>query len=181
MSFEDNGWFSKFVHNFSRLFKHHMVWLIGGGSTLYATAVILVPHEQLRDMVYYLSAVISLMIVVLYAPTAYDGLRRNRMNGSDQVLYGIVIVFFGLFMTYSWVSIRRNLNISWMYESPVLTYFVWLTSIGGMLYILAPGSIRTHVPKRNIISLVIAVTLSILLTVFFILLQYFPSGVYGFD
>lgn len=174
MPFEDNGWFSRMANRLRDLLSHRMVWLIGGGSALYATAVVLAPYEQLRDMVYYLSAAISLIIVILYTPTAYDGLRRNRMNGSDQVLYGIVIVFFGLFMTYSWVSIRRNLDIAWMYESPILTYFVWLTSIGGMLYILAPGSVRTYVPKRNIVSLVIAITLSALLTTFFLLLQYFP-------
>lgn len=144
--------------------RDHIV--LGGALTFFAFGIILcvAPTHELIEYLRIMQASVAVAVVIAYAPSAFDAVRKKRPNMADQVSMGISLGFLSLMGSGLWFLLwRLSGKPDWMLDSWLAALLIFASIIAGVLHLSAPGAINGVIPKRNFVWLGAAVGLGSLL------------------
>lgn len=108
---------------------------------------------------------VSVAVVTTYMPVWLRTLCKTTLDGPEALSLGIGCTWISEIGQRLWSIAWRGLDQPlWMTQSPLLPMLLYLTLIGGVQHITAPGVISGTIPTRNWIALGASAGLATLLT-----------------
>lgn len=146
-------------------------WRIGYSAVLCVALfwglTLLIPQNALMQILNICVLSISVAVVTTYMPVWIRTLCKQRMDGPEALSLGIGCTWIAEIGQRIWSIVWRGLDQPhWMLSSPVLPLMLFLTVVGGVQHVTAPGVIDGAIPTKNWIVLGIsagAATLLLLL------------------
>lgn len=128
----------------------------------YWVAAFFVPSTYLIQVLNYVLISVAVAVSIAYLPDVYQAIRMDRVDRVAQLSLGIALSWTAVIINRSWVGLIRIADADWMRASPMIGFYVFLSILAGVLHITAPGAIDGQIPKRNRITLGLAVAAGIL-------------------
>jgi hypothetical protein len=128
------------------------------GAYFVATAYIPVPNSTIYEVLHTLRVSAGLAVWVAYCEAALQAVRMSRPDHIRQLALGIVATQTGIVGAAIWGLLwRLGGKPDWMLESSMNGVWWWITILGSVLHITAPGAINGSIPTPNKIRLGIAI------------------------
>ena len=126
------------------------LWCAAALFALYWLAAGLIPNAPLMEGLHAIRISICLVVVVAYAPVCLDSLARERIGRVEQLSLGIVIGWGATLLSGIWSLLWRLAGQpAWMVNSDLNGFFIWVTILGAVLHVTAPGAVDGTVPRRT--------------------------------
>ncbi len=123
------------------------------------------PQRTLMQILNIGTLSVSVAVVTTYLPVWIQTLCKETLDGPEALSLGIGCTWFSEIGQRLWSIAWRGLDQPyWMTQSPLLPLLLYLTLIGGIQHITAPGVINGVIPTRNWIALGASAGLATLLT-----------------
>lgn len=140
------------------IFRNKTIWVALGLSAIYWLMAFIVPIDVTLETLNWVLVATAVVVTIAYAPTALDALIASRPDRVQQLVLGIICAWVATIALRVWVGIWRFLDTpEWMVQSRMIGFFIYLSILGGVLHITAPGSVDGIVPKRNWMMLASAI------------------------
>ena len=117
---------------------------------------------EFENWIVFMNAILLLVaisvLIAYFKPICY-AVATGKIDRIDYLIMGVVLSWLSTILNRLWSTIYRSTGQpSWMFESDVLGYFIWMAIIGGILHLAAPGAIDGKVPTKNWIRVGVAVS-----------------------
>lgn len=138
-----------------------MFWFIVLGSALYWIASWATPDSSNLEFEHIVRTSAALAVVLGYSSIFFEALLAKRPDRVQQLSTGIVLSWGSTVMMSVWSLLYRyGGRPPWMLEANIYGYFVFMQLLGAVLHITAPGAAGGGIPKKNWVSLGVAVGLA---------------------
>lgn len=145
------------------LFSRH-VWRGLALVAIFWTAAAYLSFEALNVLVRCVTLFVSVAVLVAYGRWGIVALTRKRISRGYQLLLGITLSWLGSLLLSAYIVWWRARGVPGeSISSDIATFGAFLTTIGGVLHITAPGAFEEKVPPRNWIMLGLAVAAGVTL------------------
>lgn len=146
-----------------------MRWRVGYSAVLclavFWGVALLLPQRAMMQILNICTLSVSVAVVTTYMPVWIRTLCKERLDGPEALSLGIGCTWASEIGQRVWSIAWRGLDQPlWMTQSPLLPLLVYLTLIGGVQHITAPGVINGVIPTRNWIALGLSAGVATLLT-----------------
>lgn len=144
-------------------------WRVGYSAALclllFWVAHLLLAQRPLMQIINIGTLSVSVAVVTTYLPVWIRTLCKTTLDGPEALSLGIGCTWISEIGQRLWSIAWRGLEQPfWMTQSPLLPLLLYLTLIGGIQHITAPGVINGVIPTRNWIALGASAGLATLLT-----------------
>jgi hypothetical protein len=113
-------------------------------------AATIIPPKLLAEMVRVVHLSVVVAVLVSYGRIGFLAMFKRVQSGHDILAMGIVFSFSSHFLYGVWMLVwRLSGQPPWIINSDVTAFLVALSTVAGLCYLAAPGSIDGHVPPRN--------------------------------
>lgn len=130
----------------------------------YQTINVFVPNADMIVAARILAAGFYSAVIYVYAPHAWEAVRRPKPEGADFLVVGIVLSFLShLGQTVYAIVYRLAEAPKWLLNAEVVAPIVLLSMLAATLHVCAPGLIAGEVPRRQRIVFGVWVGLAVLL------------------
>lgn len=108
------------------------------------------PFVTMMEFLNGVALAVAIAVTIAYAPVWVEALTQDRPDRVGQLTLGIGCTWGAFILSRMWsISWRGSGQPDWMENSPVVGFFVYMTILGGILHLTAPGAIDGDVPRRN--------------------------------
>lgn len=154
-----------------------MTWRIGHSAVLCVALFwilsAVVPQRIMMQVLNICVMSVSVAVLVTYMPIWIRTLCKPRMDGPEALSLGIGCTWVAEIGQRIWSILWRGLDQPfWMTQSMILPFLLFLTVIGGVQHITAPGVINGELPARNWIALGASAGIATLLTLLLVWRSY---------
>lgn len=141
-----------------RILRSKTAWIAISLSIVYWLMAFIVPLDVTLQTLNWVLVAVAVTVTVAYTPTAIDALASSRPDRVEQLVLGIICAWVATIGLRIWTGIWRFLDQpDWMQESRLLGFFIYISILGGVLHITAPGSTNVAIPKKNWLMLLFAI------------------------
>lgn len=124
----------------------------------YFAVAAFVPFKPLIEILNWGLIGVAGAVTIAYAPVAWRALAAERIDQVQQLTLGICLTWIAAIMMRLWaVAWRATGSPDWMLNSKVVGFFVYAAILGGVLHLTAPGAVDGRVPRRNWVTLGVAI------------------------
>lgn len=117
---------------------------------LYWPAAVLAPPGFLLEGLHAVRIAVCAVVVVAYAPVCLEALALGRIGRVEQLSLGITVGWGALLLQGLWSLLWRLAGRpAWMVDSDLDGFLVWVTILGAVLHVTAPGAVDGRVPRRT--------------------------------
>lgn len=135
-----------------------MFWFIVLGSAVYWIASWATPETSNLEFEHIVRTSAALAVVLGYSSICLQALLARRPDRVQQLSMGIVLSWGSTVLMSVWSLLYRyGGRPTWMLEANIYGYFVFLQLLGAVLHITAPGAAGGGIPRKNWVSLGVAV------------------------
>ena len=132
------------------ILRSRTLWSAAALFALYWLAAHLIPNGPLMEGLHTVRIAICLVVVVAYAPVCLEALAGGRIGRVEQLSLGITIGWGATLLAGVWSLLWRLAGQpAWMVNSDLNGFFLWVTILGAVLHVTAPGAVDGTVPRRT--------------------------------
>lgn len=128
----------------------------------YWGAAFFVPPTLLIQTLNYVLIAVAVAVTFAYLPDVLHAVQMDRVDRVAQLTLGIALSWTAVIINRSWVGLIRINDADWMRASPVIGFYVFLSILAGVLHITAPGAIDGTVPRKNWVTIGVAIAIGVL-------------------
>lgn len=128
------------MRSLARYFRGIWIYFVILAATFWLVAW-LVPSRIIIEIEDNALIVMSIMVLALYAPIAWKGLKAERADAIDRLLLGIVLAWTANLVLRSLAIMGRSFGRqAWIVESPFFAFVLWGLIWGAALHLAAPSA-----------------------------------------
>lgn len=132
------------------ILRSRTLWTAAALFALYWVVAWAVPNGPLMEGLHAVRVAICLVVVVAYAPVCLEALAQDRIGRVEQLSLGITIGWGATLGGGLWSLLWRLAGQpAWMVNSDLNGFFLWVTILGAVLHVTAPGAVDGTVPRRT--------------------------------
>ncbi len=153
----------------SKIARHKMIWIAISLSLIYWIMAAIAPVDITLESLNWILVATATVVTIAYAPVAIGAVASGRPDRVEQLVLGIVCSWGATIAMRTWSGVWRFLDQpDWMASSRIFGFFIYISILGGVLHITAPGAADGVIPRKNWVMLGLAIGSGALIAGFFI-------------